>query len=306
MGSRGTAATEREGIHAPDARLPDRGLPRLEALRRRLHAAAPVVSLVPDGALAPDGALPHARLPSEAKGGKDATRKIRVRSARQPASRAMRGTQRAGAADVVSERHRDLAHHTVDWPHTELCQTELCQTELCQTEDCGIGMTNGHVRRLSTANVALESAASAARSSSSVLPDASAAPAASSSRAMRGTATRGGGERERSGAPARRSSATRSIARRMTAAGSGQSVRIIREGSVHHARRAGPRMAPRAVRIRPLPPSARSRTPASSRAIGPRQRRSKRGACRTWPHTEDCHMCDCLRTREDERTRHGG
>ena len=38
--------------------------------------------------------------------------------------------------DVVSERHRDLAHHTDDWPHTELCQTELCQTELCQTELC--------------------------------------------------------------------------------------------------------------------------------------------------------------------------
>ena len=143
--------------------------------------------------------------------------------------------------------------------------------------------------------------------SGTVLPDACAPPPASSSRARRGTATRGGGERERSGAPARRTTGpTRSIARRMTAAGSGRSVRIIREGSVHHARRAGPRMAPRAVRIRPLPPSARSRTPASSRAIGPRQRRSKRGACRTWPHTEDCHMCDCLRTREDERTRHGG
>ena len=89
----------------------------------------------------------------------------------------MRGTQRAGAADVVSERHRDLAHHTVDWPHTELCQTELCQTE-----DCVIEMTNGHVRRLSTANVALEIEAQ----SSSVLPDASAAPAASSSRARCG------------------------------------------------------------------------------------------------------------------------
>ena len=33
---------------------------------------------------------------------------------------------------------------------------------------------------------------------------------------------------------------------------------------------------------------------------------SGRGACRTCPHTEDCHMCDCLCTREGERTRHGG
>ena len=103
--------------------------------------------------LAPHGGLPHVRLPAYAGGRTDATRRLTQRRCCREARRRPNARE---ATHHTLDCHTDdcqisivsfssdlallTADHTLDWPHTELCQTLDC---LSKRSECGSGLGAG-------------------------------------------------------------------------------------------------------------------------------------------------------------------